>query len=104
MMDAFDVIEGGCVVAAAAGIAAALRSCMTLCGEDREFLRDALQVVAQLGSSPEEKRQLLHLWTVVFGSVGQEQSAAALAVCVGTGDLAGQGLGTFSVGAFGSLV
>ena len=47
MMDAFDVIEGGCVVAAAAGIAAALRSCK--CDEAREFLQDALQVVAQLG-------------------------------------------------------
>ena len=44
---------------------------------------------------------MLHLWTVVFGSVGQEQSAAALAVCVGTGGLAGEDL---SVGASGSLV
>ena len=58
-------------------------------------------MVAQLGSLPEEGKQLLYLWTVVFGSVGQEQSAAALAVCVGTGGLAGEDL---SVGASGSLV
>ena len=61
-------------------------------------------MVAQLGDSPGEEEQfseLLHLWTAGVGSVGQEQSAAASAVCVGTGGLAGEDL---SVGAFGSLV
>ena len=71
VLDVFDVIEGGRVVAAG--------PCR--CGEACEFLRGALQVVAQLGSSPGEGKQLLHLWTVVFGSAGQEQSPAALAVC-----------------------
>ena len=79
MMGVFDAIEGGRVVAAAAGIVKALRSCR--CDKAREFLQDALQVVAQLGSSPGEEKQLLHLWTVVFESAGQEQSPAALAVC-----------------------
>ena len=41
------------------------------------------------------------MWTVVFGSVRQERSAADLAVCVGTGGLAGEDL---FVGASGSLV
>ena len=72
MMDVFDVIEGGRVVAAAAGVVTALRSCRCTCDEPREFLRDALEVVAQLGSSPEEERQLQYLWLV-----GQEQSASA---------------------------
>ena len=52
MMDVFDVIEGGSVVAAA-GIVTARRSCR--CDEAREFLRDALQVVAQLGETREER-------------------------------------------------
>ena len=47
LMDAFDAIEGDCVVAAAAGIAAALLSCK--CDGSRGLLRDALDVVAQLG-------------------------------------------------------
>ena len=92
------------MVAAAAGIVTALSSCRR--DDAREFLRDALQVVAQLGSSPGEGRPLLHLWTVVLifrfvGQDSQEQSAAALAVCGGTGGLAGEDL---SVGASGSLV
>ena len=53
---------------AAAGIVAALGSCK--CDEALEFLWDALEVMSQLGSSPEEERQLLHLWAVAFGSVG----------------------------------
>ena len=59
MMDVFGVIEGGCVVAAAAGIAAALLSCK--CDGSRGLLRDALDVVAQLGDSPGEGEQLLRL-------------------------------------------
>ena len=99
MMTVFGFIESGRVVDAAAGIVAALDSCK--CDEALEFLRDALGVVTQLGRSPEEERQLLYLWTEGVGFVGQEQSAAALAVCVGTDGLAGEGL---SVGASGSLV
>ena len=90
MVDAFDVIEGGCVVAAAAGIAAALLSCK--CDGSRGLLLEALDVVAQLGDSPGKGGQLLRLWTAGVGSVGHEQSAAALAVCVGTGGLAGEEL------------
>ena len=59
MMDVFDVIEGGRVVAAAAGIVTALRSCR--CDEAREFLRDALQVVVQLGETRGEREHLLHM-------------------------------------------
>ena len=59
MMNVFDVTEGGRVVAAAAGIVAALGSCG--CDEASEFLRDALQVVTQLGRPPGEERQLLHM-------------------------------------------
>ena len=82
MMDAFDVIEGGCVVAAA-GIVAALRSCK--CGGRRGLLRDALDVVAQLGDSPGgEEEQLLRLWTAGVGSAGVTAS--------GTGAV-GRGLG-----------
>ena len=44
---------------------------------------------------------MLRLWTAGVGSVGQEQSAAALAVCVGTDGLAGEDL---SVGASSWLV
>ena len=80
MMDAFDVIEGGRVVAAAARIVATLRSCK--CDGSRGLLRDALDVVAQLGDSPGEEEQLLRLWTAGVGYVGQEQSATDLAVCV----------------------
>ena len=58
------------------------------------LLRNALDVVAQLGDSPDEEEQLLRLWTVGVGSVGQEQSAAALAVCVGTGGLARETIST----------
>ena len=69
MMDMFDVIEGGRVVTAAAGIAAALRSCK--CDGSRGLLRDALDVVAQLGDSPGEEEQLLRLWTAGVGSAGR---------------------------------
>ena len=58
-MNAFDVVEGGRVVAAAPGIVTALGACR--CDEANEFLRDALQVVTQLGRSPGEGRQLLHV-------------------------------------------
>ena len=54
MIAVFGLIESGCVVDAAAGIVAALGSCR--CDEAREFLRGALQVVAQFGSSPGEER------------------------------------------------
>ena len=54
MMDVPNVIE-----AAAAGIAAALRSCK--CDGNRGLLRDALDLVAQLGDSPGEEEQLLRL-------------------------------------------
>ena len=74
-----ELIESGRVVDAAAGIVAALGSCR--CDKAREFLRDA-----QLGSSPEEEEQLLRLWTEIFSSVRQEQSAATLAVCFGSGE------------------
>ena len=53
MMAVFGLIESGCVVDAAATIVTALGSCR--CDKAREFLRDALQVVAQLGGSPEEE-------------------------------------------------
>jgi hypothetical protein len=72
MMAVFGLMESGRVVDAAAGIVAALGLCK--CDEALKFLRDALEVVAQLGGSPEEKRQLQYLWVV-----GQEQSTAALA-------------------------
>ena len=45
LMDAFDAIEGDCVVAAAAGIVAALLSCK--CDRSRGLLLEALDVVAQ---------------------------------------------------------
>ena len=99
LMDAFDAIEGDCVVAAAAGIVAALLSCK--CDRSRGLLLEALDVVAQLGDSPGEEEQLLRLWTAGVGSAGQEQSAAALAVCVDTGGLADEDL---SLGSSGSLV
>ena len=99
LMDAFDAIEGDCVVAAAAGIVAALLSCK--CDWSRGLLLEALDVVAQLGDSPGEEEQLLRLWTAGVGSAGQEQSAAALAVCVDTGGLADEDL---SLGSSGSLV
>ena len=57
MMDAFDVIGGGCVVAAAAGIVAALRIRSCKCDRSRGLLRDALNVVLQLGDSPGEDAQ-----------------------------------------------
>ena len=98
-MDAFDVVEGGCVVAAAAGIVTALRSCK--CGGSRGLLRDALDVVAQLGDSPGEEKQLLRLWTAGVSSVGQGQSAVVLAACVDSSGLEGESL---SAGASGSLV
>ena len=88
MMDAFDIIAGGCVVAAAAGIiVAALRPCKCDGSRGHGLLRDALDVVAQLGDSPGELEQLLRLWTAGVGSVGQEQWGASLAVCVDTGGL-----------------
>ena len=61
-------------------------------------------MVAQLGDSPGagEGEQLLRLWTAGVGFVGQEQSAAALAVCVGTGGLAGEGLSVSASGSLGS--
>ena len=46
MMDAFVLMESGRVVDAAAGIAASLGSCK--CSEASDFLRDALDVLAQL--------------------------------------------------------
>ena len=99
LMGAFEAVEGDCVVAAAAGIVAALLSCK--CDRSRGLLLEALDVVAQLGDSPGEEEQLLRLWTAGVGSAGQEQSAAALAVCVDTGGLADEDL---SLGSSGSLV
>ena len=55
------------------GVAAALLSCK--CDGSRGLLRDALDVVAQLGDSPGEGEQLLRLWAAGLGSAGQEQSA-----------------------------
>lgn len=54
-------------------------------------------MLAQLGHSPDEEEQLLRLWTAGVSSVGQEQLATALAVCVGTGDLPSSSLVTDGV-------
>ena len=51
----FDASEGGRVVAVAAGIVTALRSCK--CDGSHGLLRGALDVVAQLGGSPGEGEQ-----------------------------------------------
>ena len=52
MMAAFGLTESGRVVNAAAGIMAALGFCKF--GEANDFLRDALDVLAQLGENSHE--------------------------------------------------
>ena len=51
----------------------ALRPCK--CGGSRALLRDALDVVAQLGNSPGEEEQLLRLWAAGVGHVGRGRSS-----------------------------
>jgi hypothetical protein len=89
MMAAFGLIESGRLVDAAESIVSALGSCT--CDESRGFLRDALDVVAQLGreDSPDEEEQLLRWWTA-----GVQLTTAcgepAPAKCTGAGALVGK--------------
>ena len=75
MMAVVGLIASGCVVEAAAAIVAVLGSCK--CDESCAFLWDALDVVAQLGRSPDEEKQLVFLWTASVRPAEQEQSTAA---------------------------
>ena len=75
MMAVVDLIANGRVVEAAAAIVAALGSCK--CDESCVFLWDALDVVAQLGRSPDEEEQLFFLWTASVRPAERKQSTAA---------------------------
>ena len=75
MVAVVGLIASGCVVEVAAAILVVLGSCK--CDEGCVFLWDALDVVAQLGRSPDEEEQLFFLWTASVRPAEQEQSTAA---------------------------